>query len=155
MARLIPMAEHIDLLPFEPMADINFDSQLQPPARSAILDLFGQSSSDVPSRDGSSSDIGCNLFDLVRDAEKWQRPCPNRSCELMIHPPTINIALHETAVAKVQAEKLSSSMIAENEGCRQIAAQNMSDTVSGVGELANRVLAEEPFHPSRDHPSVE
>ncbi|KAI8650582.1 Zn(2)-C6 fungal-type domain-containing protein [Fusarium keratoplasticum] len=66
---LMPLTENIDLLPFVPLADINFDAQLQPPAPTGFLDLFAQPNTESLSQDASSVNIGQSQFDLMRDAE--------------------------------------------------------------------------------------
>lgn len=65
----MPLTENIDLLPFVPLADINFDAQLQPPAPTGFLDLFAQPNTESLSQDASSVNIGQSQFDLMRDAE--------------------------------------------------------------------------------------
>lgn len=58
----------------------------------------------------------------------------------------IKIMLHETAISKGRVDDLSPSMIAENEGCCQVAAQTIADTV--------RVVWENQIPEARTHPYV-
>lgn len=65
----MPLAENIDLFPFVPLVDINFDAQPQPLAQTGFLDLFAQAKKEKISQDVSSVNIGQSQFDLMRDAE--------------------------------------------------------------------------------------
>ncbi|KAH7253399.1 fungal-specific transcription factor domain-containing protein [Fusarium solani] len=66
---LMPLTENIDFLSFVPLADINSDAQLQPPAPTGFLDLFTQPNAESLSQEASSANIGQRQFDLMRDAE--------------------------------------------------------------------------------------
>jgi hypothetical protein len=65
----MPLTENIDFLSFVPLADINSDAQLQPPAPTGFLDLFTQPNAESLSQEASSANIGQRQFDLMRDAE--------------------------------------------------------------------------------------
>ncbi|KAL2672457.1 hypothetical protein Neosp_013168 [[Neocosmospora] mangrovei] len=65
----MPLTENIDLLPFVPLADMNFDAQPQPPAPTGFLDFVAQPNPENISQYASSVNIGQSQFDLMRDAE--------------------------------------------------------------------------------------
>ncbi|RSM11311.1 hypothetical protein CDV31_006864 [Fusarium ambrosium] len=65
----MPLAENIDFLALDPMADIHLDAQLQPSAPMGFLSLLTQANTDILSQNTSSANISQSQFDLMHDVE--------------------------------------------------------------------------------------